>query len=153
MRNPAYSIDFAKDLVAPEVWEKLSGQANREAMARWAEEHCRFFHPDGAQRLAIDEDLVALNIAFDQPEFFDKVLADLRSKDTTARARAVRLLNRYVPMGPRGETAEAYDHWWKENQAFAFASDAGDSRWYIDPLAKKRGVSVSEMRGPRRADQ
>jgi hypothetical protein len=36
---------------------------------------------------------------------------------------------------------------------FAFASDAGDYRWNIDPLAKKRGVPISEMRGPKRASQ
>jgi hypothetical protein len=36
---------------------------------------------------------------------------------------------------------------------FAFASDAGDYRWNTDPLAKKRGVPISEMRGPKRASQ
>jgi hypothetical protein len=153
LRNPSYSVDFGKDVVAPEVWEKLSKLPDREAMARWADEHARFFYPDAAQLLAVDEDLVALNVSFDQPEFFDKAIGGLRARGTATRDRAVRLLKRYVPMGPQSDAADSWDLWWKENRAFAFASDAGDYRWYIDPLAKKRGVPVSEMRGPRRADQ
>jgi hypothetical protein len=95
---------------------------------------------------------VALNIAFDQSEFFDRVLADLRSMDNAAKACAIRLVKRYVPMGPQGDSADAWDQWWKDNRSFAFASDAGDYRWYINPLAKRRGVPLLEMRGPRRAD-
>jgi hypothetical protein len=34
-----------------------------------------------------------------------------------------------------------------------FLSDSGGYRWYIDPLAKKRGVKSSELRGPLRADR
>jgi hypothetical protein len=67
------------------VWEKLSKLPDREAMARWADEHSRFFYPDGSQQLALDEDLVALNVAFDQSEFFDRVLADLRTMDMAAK--------------------------------------------------------------------
>jgi len=153
LRNPAYSTDYAKDLVAPEIWERLSQRPYREGMARWADEYARFLHPDSAQRLAMDEDLKALNVPFDQPEFFDKILAGLRSNDAATKSRALRLLKRYVPTGPESDTADAWDMWWKENQSFAFASDAGDYRWYIDPLAKKRGVPVGELRGPRRADR
>jgi len=153
LRNPSYSVDFGKDVVAPEVWEELSKLPDREAMARWADEHARFFYPDAAQLLAVDEDLVALNVSFDQPEFFDKAIGGLRARDTATRARAVRLLKRYVPMGPQSDAADSWDLWWKENRAFAFASDAGDYRWYIDSLAKKRGVPTGELRGARRADQ
>ena len=74
LRNPEFRTDFGKDIVTPVIWEKLSGMPDREAMARWAEENGRFLHPDGAQRLTIDEDLVALNVPFDQPEFFARVL-------------------------------------------------------------------------------
>jgi hypothetical protein len=62
-------------------------------------------------------------------------------------------LKRYVPMGPKSDSADEWDRWRKESEAFVFASDAGDYRWYIDPLAKRRGVPVAEMRGPRRADR
>lgn len=147
-----YPADFAKEFVAVEVWERLSKLPDREARANWADEHARFFHPNGEQRLAIDEDLVAWNVAFDKPEFFEKSIAGLRSGDKAAKARAARLLKRYVPDGPRGDSAEAWDAWWEESRPYAFASDAGDYRWYVDPLAKKRGVPTAEMRGARRAD-
>ena len=112
-----------------------------------------FFTRTAPQRLAIDEDLVALNVPFDQPEFFDKAIAGLRSIDQAAKARALRLLKRYVPTGPNSDSADTWESWWKENQAFAFTSEAGDYRWYVDPLSKKRGVPASELRGPRRADR
>jgi hypothetical protein len=37
----------------------------------------------------------------------------------------------------------------KEIDVVAFS---GDYRWYIDPLAKKRGVPTAELRGPKRGD-
>jgi hypothetical protein len=85
------------------------------------------------------------NFGTTESEFFDRVLADLRSMDKSAKARVIRLVKRYVPTGPQGDSADAWDQWWKENQSFAFASDAGDYRWYIDPLAKRRGVSILEI--------
>jgi hypothetical protein len=60
--------------------------------------------------------------------------------------------NRYVPTGPKLGNADIWVNWWHENQPYVFASDAGEYRWYIDPLAKKRGVPTVEMRGSRRAD-
>jgi hypothetical protein len=153
LRNLNYDVDLFRRLVVPEVWRELSKQPNRKAMAKWAEEHERFFHPDKTQRLAVDEDLMALGVPFDDPRFFDKAFGDLRAKDHAAATRALRLLQRYVPMGPTSAPADAWEKWWKENRAYAFASDDGDYRWYIDPLAKKRGVPASELRGPKRADQ
>ena len=153
LRNPGYSMELCKDMLAPETWKALSQQPDRAAMARWADEHSPFFRPSRDQLLEVDDDLVGLGVRFDQPEFFDKVLADLCSKESARISRAQRLLERYVPIGPNTSDADAWASWWKENQRFAFASDAGDYRWYIDPLAKKRGKAVSEMRGPKRASQ
>ena len=152
LRNPEYRLDFVKDLVTAEIWEKLSALPDRETMAEWADEHSRFFHPDPSQKLEIDEDLAELGVAFDQAEFFDKALADLGSKDAAAAARARRLLERYVPIGPESGAADEWRAWWTENRPYAFASDAGDYRWYIDPLAKKRHVPTADLRGPDRAD-
>ncbi|HEX4069964.1 MAG TPA: hypothetical protein VHX68_02300, partial [Planctomycetaceae bacterium] len=119
----------------------------------WADENAPFLHPNHDQVLEIDEDLMTSGVPFDQPKFFDRVFADLRSKDSNAVERAGRLLARYVPIGPDSGDFDAWVSWWNENQRYAFASDAGDYRWYIDPLAKKRGVPTSEMRGPKRASQ
>ena len=61
-------------------------------------------------------------------------------------------LRRYVPSGPGQSGADEWASWWKASQPYLFASDAGDYCWYIDPLAKKRGVPSTELRGPKRAD-
>ena len=151
LRNPGYSMDLCKSLVAPATWSVLSKRPDRAAMAQWADENARFLHPDRDQLLEIDDDLAAAGVRFDRPEFFTKVLADLRSDDSALVARAQRLLKRYCPIGPGGSDANAWASWWEENQRFAFASDDADYRWYIDPLAKKRGAPASELRGPKRA--
>ena len=153
LRNPEYRMESCQAMLAPEPWKLLSQRQDRESMAQWADQNGPFMHPNQDQVLTIDDDLVALGVKFDQPEFFDKVLADLRSHDSTCAERARRLLERYVPDGPIGGDSNAWASWWKENQRFAFASDAGDYRWYIDPLAKKRGVPASVMRGPKRASE
>ena len=151
LRIPEYRKESFQALLAPETWTKLSELGDRETMAQWADENSKFLHPNRNQLLEIDDDLAALGVAFDQPEFFDKVLTDLSSDDGAIVARARRLLERYVPIGPDRGDSKAWSAWWQENQQFAFASDAGDYRWYIDPLAKKRRIPSSEMRGPRRA--
>src|SRR5262249_17899176 len=109
-----------------------------------------FLHPGRDQKLEIDEDLQALGMAFDEPEFFDKTIAAMHSNDKATAARGRRLLERYVPDGPA--KAGAWAQWGKENLPYAFASDSGDYRWYVDPLAKERGVPQSEFRGAKRAD-
>jgi hypothetical protein len=151
LRNRS-SIDAVKDLVAPEMWEQLSALPNPEKIAEWADQNTRFLHPNSSQQLEIDEDLREFEVAFDQPEFFGKAFAALRSDDAAVVARARRLLERYVPTGPQLADADRWVSWWNENRPYAFASDAGDYRWYVDPLAKRRGVSTAEMRGPKRAD-
>ncbi len=153
LRSPGYSMDSCKSLLAPETWKTLTKRQDRESMAKWADENAQFLHPNRDQLLEIDDDLVASGVSFDRSEFFDKVLTDLRSEDRVVVGRAQRLLARYVPIGPSAGGSNVWASWWAENQRFAFASDAGDYRWYIDPLAKKRGVPTSELRGPKRASQ
>jgi hypothetical protein len=152
LRNPEFPVDAVKDLVAAEIWETLSALPNRERMAEWAAANAKVFHPNNDQKLEINEDLVAFDVSFDQAEFFEKTFAALRSNDTATVARARRLLARYVPTGPKVGGVDVWIAWWKENQPYAFACDEGDYRWYIDPLAKKRGVPTSDLRGSKRAD-
>jgi hypothetical protein len=161
---------WVREIVSPELWERLSPMSEDEFVA-WADAKSRFLRlgepretvaapkpprrgpsgPAATRRLEIDEELSALGVPFDAPDFFDKAIAGLRSADATAVSRANRLLERYAPCGPKGG-ADAWAGWWKENKAYAFASDAGDYRWYVDPLAKKRGVPTKELRGSIRAD-
>ena len=58
---------------------------------------------------------------------------------------------RYAPDGP-GEKAPAAEwaRWVEKNWAYLFFSDTGGYRWYLDPLAQRRGVPTAELRGPAR---
>lgn len=150
LRNPKYQVEWVKEMMTPELWAKVS-PLDREKMADWFDQNKAFLHPNTNQQLELDRDLMELGVAFDQPEFFDKTLAGLRAGGDTAK-RARQLLDRYVPCGPKGGSAVEWDAWKQENQKYLFASDSGDYGWYIDPLAKKRGISTDKLRGPMRAD-
>jgi hypothetical protein len=152
LRNLDYQSDSVKEILTAAIWDELSQLPNRDDMADWCDRNSKFFHPTPTHKLEIDEDLVALGLPFDAPEFVAKNLSDLRSSNAERAARAVRLLKRYVPIGPSTSDAEAWSKWWQENETFAFASDSSDYRWYVDPLAKQRGVPSKKLRGPLRGD-
>jgi len=150
LRNPEYKVDWVKQMVAPEVWTVVSS-LSREKMAEWFDQNQSFLHPNTNHQLEIDQDAVALGVSFDKPEFFDKVIANLRTGGTPAE-HARRLLDRYVPIGPQNGSADQWTAWWQENKSYAFASDSSDYRWYVDPLAKQRSIRTGDLRGPKRAD-
>ena len=87
------------------------------------------------------------------PEFFERCLAALdRPGEACDRARG--LLARYAPEGPgRDASASAWDGWWKANRDYLFFGEIGGYRWYLDPLAKLRGVPTARLRGPARASR
>jgi hypothetical protein len=142
--------DWAKNDLSPETWSLLSSMS-QDAKTEWAEKNTKFLHPNANNQLEIDKDLEVLGVPFDKPEFFEKAIANLRAGGTDAES-AKRLLARYVPIGPVDGTAEQWSSWWKENQPYAFPSDSTEYRWYLDVLAKKRGVPSKELRGIHRAD-
>ena len=150
LRNPEFQVQWFKENFSPELWATIS-PLGREKMAAWADQNSKFLYPNSKQELQFDDDLVALGVPFDEENFFAKTVADLRVGGAAAE-RAERLLQRYVPIGPSKANADGWAAWWKQNQPYLFASDAGDYRWYIDPLAKRRGVPSNELRGPKRAD-
>ena len=152
LKNPDYPIDFVEGVVSAALWEQLSDTPDREVLLKWANEQGKFLRPDSDQKWELDSDLVALGTPFDQPAFFEKCLVDLAADNAEHSARAVRLLKRYVPCGPQSDDAGEWKAWHTENLAYLFPSDEGNYRWYIDPLAKKRGLPTSELRGPKRAD-
>jgi hypothetical protein len=51
-----------------------------------------------------------------------------------------------------GGTAAQWREWHRENRAYLFFSDAGEYGWCVDPLAKRRGVPSSQLRGPAPGD-
>jgi hypothetical protein len=94
----------------------------------------------------------ALGAPIDRVEFFEKTIAALRRKGDDAQ-RAKRLLTRYAPAGAKHEAADEWEKWFAEDRPYLFFSDQGDYRWYVDPLAKKRGVPSKDLRGPARASR
>jgi hypothetical protein len=124
---------------------------SRDAVRRWHAEHRAYLHPGADLKLEVDEDARALAAPIDRVEFFDKTIAALVSRGDDAK-RAAKLLSRYAPTDAcKQESPSAWTAWLKENRAYLFFSDQGDYRWYVDPLAKKRGLPTAALRGPKRA--
>jgi hypothetical protein len=122
------------------------------AFQTWYRQNRAFLRADRKQggSLILDEDAKALNVAPGRPEFFPATIAALKEGVSKAD-RAATLLRRYAPLGPKETEAVAWQRWWEENRSYVFFSEAGWYRWYIDPLARKRGVPSTELRGAARA--
>ena len=62
------------------------------------------------------------------------------------------LLDLYVPDGPeQRDSADAWKRCLDPNRDFLFLNASGGYRWYIDPLARKRGKPTASLRGVDRA--
>ncbi len=124
-----------KDPSAREIWLK----ENRGKLA-----------PDKNNKLVPDADLQKLGVDNDDTLRFFSVAIGALSGELDLEAR--RVLNRYAPSGPgaRGSKA-AWQAFWQENGPYLFFSDSSGYRWYLDPLAKSRGVPTAELRGSARA--
>ena len=95
----------------------------------------------------IDAEAQSLGIRSDQPDFPHKALAILRSGGPKAAAARI-ILERYIPEGPaKGADATTWERWIKQNSAYLFFSEASGVRWYVDPLARRRGVPTASLRG------
>lgn len=139
-------------MVSPALGQKIIAmpQADRR---KWYEDHRSFLHPGNTpeKRLEIDQDALAIGASLDKPEFFTKCIAAL---DADKKDTAQKLLRRYSPTGTdKLTTAADWNNWLIENKRFLFFSDQADYRWYIDPLAKKRGIASADLRGPTRASR
>jgi hypothetical protein len=126
---------------------------SRDEARRWYTEHRAYLHPGADLKLEVDEEARTLAAPIDRLEFFDKSIAALSGGGENLQ-RAERLLARYAPTEVKNqESASTWTAWLKENRRYLFFSDQGDYRWYIDPLAKKRGIPTAELRGPKRASK
>jgi hypothetical protein len=124
---------------------------NATNAAAWFESERAWIHPNAQNFLEVDTEAKALNVLFDSPEFFPKAIAALRGEKTKSAAASV--LARYAPEGPgAGADAVTWNKWWQDNSPYLFYSELGGYRWYVDPLAKQRGVPSKDLRGPLRAD-
>lgn len=119
----------------------------------WYGNHRAYLHPGADKKLEVDQDALAAGTPIDSLEFFEKAIAALRDGGA-AGERGLKLLHRYGPAAlAETRSADEWENWFKTNRAFLFFSDQGDYRWYVDPLAKKRGVPSAELRGPARASR
>ena len=145
------TISGASQYLSEGIVQQLQAR-KAEEVKQWFAQNRAFLHPGtNLIKLEVDEDAVALDAPLDRVEFFEKTVAALRGNAAQA-GRAARLLSCYAPVeAVKLNGADAWEQWFKENRPYLFFSDFGDYRWYIDPLAKKRGVPSTDLRGPARA--
>lgn len=117
----------------------------------WVASARPWLHPNSENLLEIDAEAKSLGTPFDAPDFLPKTIAALHDEKTKAVAGT--LLARYV-FQPLGESAGAneWEKWWQENSPYVFYSELGNYHWYVDPLAKQRGIPTKDLRGSLRAD-
>ena len=111
-----------------------------------------FLHPTAAQVLEIDEDALALGVPFDQPEFFEEAIAGLQLTDAAAQSSLPAVARALRSRRPNRRRSASLVALVARNEPYAFTSNASIYRWYIDPLAKRRGIPQANLRGPKRAD-
>jgi hypothetical protein len=123
------------------------------SFANWYPSVRRFLTADDNGTLSVDEDLRTLDLDPASQEFLDRCIAGLDgSPEQSQRSR--RLLTRHAPEGPRqAASADAWARWWKANRDFLCYGEIGGYRWYLDPLAKQRGVPTAKLRGQARASR
>lgn len=150
LESEKFPLDFVAAWIEPEL---LSGiEASRAAYLDWFTANRTWLCPGDAGKLAIDADAKALGVGYDQVEVFDRAVAAL-AEDGERSTCARTLLERRAPEPPQeGASAEAWRSWLESNRPYLFFSDRGGYRWYVDQLAKERGVPTAELRGPARAD-
>jgi hypothetical protein len=122
------------------------------AFQDWYRKNRAFLRADRQQggSLVLDEEAKEFGTATNQPEFFPAAIASLKEGGAKAE-RAATLLSRYAPLGPKEMRADDWQRWWDENKSYVFFSESGWYRWYLDPLARRRGVASAELRGSARA--
>jgi len=145
-RTPA---DTDLDFYLSQATKAAVKPLDKLSFEQWYLDNSPYLTCDENGRLVVDANAKALGIAFETTNFFPKAIAKLDDPANAAKARE--LLQRYVPDGPAAGSAEEWMRWWKANQPYLFYSEGGGYRWYVDPLAKLRGIPSAKFQGPARA--
>lgn len=146
-KGDASEIDW---IVAPSVVKALKGLKPDEIRA-WYKENYGYFHPSADGKIEIDQQARSFGVPIDSIAFFDRAVSSLRQGGPDAKRAAV-LLASYAPLdAPMKTDAAEWEAWLAANRPYLFFSDQGDYGWYVDPLAKKRGIASQQLRGPARA--
>lgn len=137
-------------LLDAKLIEQLKNQS-RDEVRRWYAAHRGYLHPGKDLKLEIDQDAEKSGALIDQAQFFERAIAALGGGSEEVK-RATTLLDRYAPLdAPDNDSPKSWQEWFKANRPYLFFSDEGDYHWYVDPLAKKRGIPSSQLRGIARA--
>jgi len=149
LREPKPDLSNLHFYFARADFEKHLKDKSVEDVSAWYREVRDYLHADEDGKLTVDNDARAFGVPPAGPEFLGKASSALTGKSA---ADARRLLARYAPDGP-GESASAADWsaWVEKNRPYLFFSNTGGYRWYVDPLAKHRGVPMADLHGLARA--
>jgi hypothetical protein len=148
-KGDASEIDW---IASPSVVNALKGK-NPDQIREWYAQNRGFLHPAWDTKLEVDKDARALGTPIDDVSFFDHAIAALRNGGEDGK-RAFRLLADYAPeSAPKRAATADWEAWLRDNRSYLFFSDQGDYAWYVDPLAKKRGIPTQQLRGPTRASR
>jgi hypothetical protein len=149
LEQPDADLNVLQYYVAKQTYDALKGKSRGEVQ-EWFKQARDYLHADAAGLLTIDTDAQSFKVPPATIRFIEEAVSALSDAGRSALAR--RLLNRYVPDGPgRDATRELWESWLSKNRPYLFFSDTGGYRWYLDPLAKSRGVSTASLRGAARA--
>jgi hypothetical protein len=150
LARPGADLGNLKYYVAKETYDKELAGKSREQVAAWYRRARDYLDADAEGTLTVDEEARSFGVPPGGPAFIERAADALDDPGRSREAR--RLLARYAPEGP-GATATAAEWraWWKKDHDYLFFSDVGGYRWYLDPLAKQRGVPTARLRGPARA--
>jgi hypothetical protein len=144
--------DYLKSYFDQDALAKV-GVTNLAAFANWYPTVRDYISPNAEGLLRVDGDAQAMQLYPGSREFFDRAIGDLARPGNEAE-RARRMLERYAPEGPgRAANAQVWADWRRANADYLFFGEAGGYRWYLDPLAKARGVPISQLRGQARASR
>lgn len=152
LKDKDYPLAFFNSAVDDTVIATVE-KLTRDGLLTWFERNRAYLRPGADGLLIFDEEARSLEIAYDTHELFVRGIEALR--DDATRDRAAILLARYAPEGPTSADADAdaWAQWFEDNRPYLFYAEWGGYRWYLDPLAKKRGVPTGELRGPARASR
>mgnify|MGYP007046920149 CR=1 FL=1 len=145
-----YKLEWATGYYTPATLASFNWRDRAVAKA-WYEKADVWLHPGPGNLLEVDEEARGLGIPFNEPAFFPRAISAM--KDGGKSIIAASVMARYAPQGP-GEkaTVAQWQQWWKNHSPYLFYSEMAGYRWYVDPLAKKRGIPTKDLRGLARAD-
>jgi hypothetical protein len=146
-------LEWFTSALAPAAAESVTDRT-LEGYRAWFARVRPFLRPGDDGLMIVDGDLQRLGLRYDEIGFFEKAMASLAAPAAPGDAEAAAAaLARFAPDGPgREAAATAWRTWLDENRAYLFFSEWGGYRWYVDPLAKRRGVPTADLRGAARGD-